>query len=143
MKYSPISAKNLTYRFPKGHKPWNVERNIRKECQLCFTRFKVPLSRSKNSKFCSQICVGKSKTKERNGNWIGGGWLYTRKLVLIEQDYTCQNCGLREPEIMEVNHKLERSQYPELARDKNNMETLCPNCHRRKTNAFLRSKTNK
>ena len=58
------------------------------------------------------------------------------------QDYTCQVCGLREIDIMEVNHKLERADYPEISRDPNNMEVLCPNCHRRKTNAYLRAKSN-
>lgn len=119
--------------------PWNFNRNLRKECTVCFKRYKVPLCR-KNSKFCSNRCHAIFKfTGEKNSNWIGGGWLMVRKQVLLEQNYTCQVCTLREPEIMEVNHKLERSRYPELSRDKNNMEVLCPNCHRRKTNAFLKA----
>lgn len=40
----------------------------------------------------------------------------SKKGIQFEQDYTCQVCGMREPEIMEVNHKLERAHYPELPR---------------------------
>ena len=142
--------------FKKGAIPWNKgiktnkkapnNNSVRKECEICFKRFMVPLSRSKSSKYCSRKCFNISKknnTGEKNNNWVGGSWLYVRRLILIEQDYTCQVCGLREPDIMEVNHKLERSSHPELSRDKDNLEVLCPNCHRRKTNIFLKSKKNK
>lgn len=123
-------------------KVWNGNRNVNKECSVCFKRFKVPLCRKDSARFCSRNCHAVYKfSGENNPKWIGGGWLLVRKQILIEQDYTCQDCGLREPEIMEVNHKLEKSQYPELARDKNNLEVLCPNCHRRKTNLFLKAKS--
>ncbi len=137
--------------FKKGIIPWNkgtvgimppptnkgVDNRKNYECVICFRRFKAYLPR----KYCSVKCSALTKIGEGNPKWIGGSWLTVRKQLLIEQDYTCQECGLREPEIMEVNHKLERSRYPELSREKNNMEVLCPNCHRRKTNTFL--KTNK
>lgn len=131
-----------TVTFAKGHKPWNADKNVSKECSVCFTRFKVPNCRKETARFCSKRCHATFKfTGEKNCNWIGGGWLKVRKQILVEQDYTCQVCSLREPDIMEVNHILERSQYPELSRDRNNLEVLCPNCHRRKTNLFLRKQT--
>ncbi len=122
--------------FKKGQIPFNKGRNSKKsyECAVCFTRFKAYQKR----KYCSIKCSSSTKIGEGNPNWIGGGWLTVRKQILIEQDYTCQDCGLREKEIMEVNHKLERADYPELAHDRNNLEVLCPNCHRRKTNQFLK-----
>lgn len=114
-------------------------KSVKKECAVCLTRFTVPHYRKDSAVYCSRRCLGIFKfTGDRNPNWIGGGWLLVRKVVLIEQDYTCQVCSLREPLIMEVNHKLERSTHPELARDKDNLEVLCPNCHRRKTNLFLK-----
>lgn len=141
-KINPNSLKNLTYKFPKGHKPWNADKNTSRECSVCFRRFTIPNCRKETAQFCSRKCLGIYKfTGEKNPNWIGGGWLRVRKQILVEQDYTCQDCGHREPEIMEVNHKLERADYPELARDKNNLEVLCPNCHRRKTNLFLKNKS--
>lgn len=139
--------------FSKGVIPWNkgkkgvmpVPKNKGNdnrhsyECAVCFSRFKAYLKR----KYCSVKCSSLTKVGEGNPNWIGGGWLMVRKQILVEQDYTCQVCGLREVEIMEVNHKLEKSTYPELSHDRNNLEVLCPNCHRRKTNLFLKSKSNK
>ncbi len=106
------------------------------KCLVCNRNFEAYLKR----KYCSVRCSATTKLGENNPNWIGGGWLRVRKIILIEQDYTCQVCGLQDKEIMEVNHKLERSKYPELANDRNNLEVLCPNCHRRKTNLFLKNR---
>lgn len=49
-------------------------------------------------------------------------------------NYTCKVCGLRDEEIMAVDHIKPKSIYPELAREIKNLQTLCPNCHVRKTN---------
>ena len=51
----------------------------------------------------------------------------------IRDNYVCQICGLREPEIMEIHHIKPKSKFPELMNDLENMITLCPNCHRRKS----------
>ena len=51
----------------------------------------------------------------------------------IRDDYTCRICGLREKEIMEVDHIIPNAIKPELYEDLDNLQTLCPNCHRRKT----------
>ena len=133
------SLQNLTHKFPKGNIPHNKGEDSKKryECGVCMQRF----SSYNKRKYCSKTCAAIERTGEKNHKWIGGSWLTVRKQVLAEQDYTCQDCGYREVEIMEVNHKLERSAYPELARDKNNLEVLCPNCHRRKTNLFLKRKS--
>jgi hypothetical protein len=138
---NPNSLKNLTNRIKKGSIPWNKGRDRKQQtkCLVCFKDFKYD-KKVNMGKYCSNVCCGIAKRGEKNSRWIGGTWLFVRKTILIEQDYTCQMCGLREPEIMEVNHKLEKSLYPELARDKENLEVLCPNCHRRKTNLFLKRK---
>jgi len=114
--------------FKKGDIPWN------KGKKTGGTPWKK--GKSKKVKASCIICM---KRFEYNPK-IQSCWLFVRKQILIEQDYTCQVCGLREPDIMEVNHKLEKSDYPELARDRNNLEVLCPNCHRRKTNLFLKNR---
>ena len=71
---------------------------------------------------------------ENNPVWSGGGDKYWQRQALIRDDYTCQKCGVREPDIMEVDHIIPKSVAPELRHELNNLVTLCPNDHRRKTN---------
>lgn len=150
MATNPAQKNTGRTHFKKGMTPWNKDKKgvmpephnkgrdtkKRYECGTCLKRFSSYAKR----KYCSVKCSSSQKIAEKNHNWVGGSWLFVRKQILIEQDYTCQSCGYREKEIMEVNHKLERADYPELARDRNNLEVLCPNCHRRKTNLYLNSK---
>jgi predicted restriction endonuclease len=71
---------------------------------------------------------------EKHPLWKGGMIIYWKKQVLKRDDYTCRNCGLREPEIMDVAHiepingDRNRRYTPQNA---NNLIVLCPNCHRR------------
>lgn len=73
----------------------------------------------------------------KHPNWKGGKWLYWRRQTLIRDNFTCQKCGLRDEEIMDVDHinpKLDSSgEYKNNIQDINNLQTLCPNCHKRKT----------
>ena len=82
-----------------------------------------------------------------NPSWAGGGDKYWQRQALIRDDYTCRICGLRDPEIMEVDHVIPKSIVPELRHELNNLVTLCPNDHRRKTNrekkAILAAKAHK
>lgn len=74
-----------------------------------------------------------------NNNWKGGvSYGFIKKTALIRDNYTCQVCGLRELEIMEVDHIKPKPLFPELFREIRNLVTLCPNCHRRKTNRELK-----
>jgi hypothetical protein len=66
-------------------------------------------------------------------NWIVGTQKYWNDQCKIRDDYTCQICGFREPEIMNADHILPKSVYSELKFELNNLVTLCPNCHARKT----------
>ena len=68
-----------------------------------------------------------------SSKWVGGTWKYWRRETLIRDDYTCQICGLRDTEIMDVDHIKPKKSFPELVFELNNLVTLCPNCHRRKT----------
>lgn len=65
----------------------------------------------------------------RNGN----AWENRRIIVLARDNFTCKKCWLREPDIMEVDHIQERAIAPELKNRLNNLQTLCPNCHAKKT----------
>lgn len=67
---------------------------------------------------------------EKNANWKGGTRYYR---IFRRDDFTCQMCGLRDPDVMEIDHKIPRVIRPDLHKDDNNLWTLCANDHRRKT----------
>lgn len=66
-----------------------------------------------------------------SAHWKGGGINWVKRQVLIRDNYTCQKCGLRDDDIMCVDHIKPRSIYPELDKEMTNLQTLCPNCHAR------------
>ena len=77
---------------------------------------------------------------EKNHNWRGGTMKWARQQVKVRDNYTCQICGLRDEEIIEVDHikPIQKHNRHGFIDDMNNMQCLCPNCHRRKTNQFLK-----
>lgn len=80
---------------------------------------------------------------DKHPRWTGGKWCWARREVLKRDDYTCQICGLREPEIMDVAHKEDvkgdqNRRY--TVQDLNNLFTACPNDHRRFDNQKRNSK---
>lgn len=102
----------------------------------------------KRRKFCSRSCRNKARiwtneirfksglahSEGRNVNWQGGrSKTYLKKLIITRDGGICQKCGLNEPEIMDVDHIKPRRVAPELRYHPDNLLTLCPNCHRRKT----------
>lgn len=74
-----------------------------------------------------------NKTGPESANWKGGAEQYQKRMALERDDYTCQQCGLRDEEITCVDHIKPKAIHPELALALENMQTLCPNCHARKT----------
>src|SRR3990167_1589294 len=64
--------------------------------------------------------------------WKGGCSEWKKKQAKIRDDFTCAECGWREPEIMEADHRTPR--FKGGIDEIENLVTLCPNCHRRKTN---------
>jgi len=77
---------------------------------------------------------------EKHPNWKGGKWHWAKRKTLERDDYTCQICGLKEPEIMETAHKQRKNNYSDyyqsekrayLVHNPNDLITLCPNCHRK------------
>lgn len=73
------------------------------------------------------------KKGELSTTWKGGRWVYQKRKALERDNYTCQKCGMRDDEIMQVDHIKQQSKFPELKYDIQNLQTLCPNCHARKT----------
>lgn len=67
--------------------------------------------------------------------WKGGCEAYQKQKALKRDNYTCRRCGLRDEEIVVVDHIKPKAIYPELSGVLENLQALCPNCHARKTNA--------
>lgn len=123
---------------------------IQKTCKICNAIFFVRKYRKDTAIYCSRNCQHNDKDAylkrgEKNSgeksywfgkqplSWRGGKLKYVIKMAKIRDKYTCQSCGLHEPEIMVVDHTIPRYIRPDLTLDMNNLKTLCPNCHARKT----------
>lgn len=109
---------------------------------------KIPFNKGKKMSekqrlFLSNYWMGR-RIGEKHPKWKGGKWLYWRKQVLLRDDFTCKECGLKDELIMDIDHikpigmnlierrEIERNKDIEL-NGINNLQTLCPNCHKRKT----------
>lgn len=57
-----------------------------------------------------------------------------RRRAKQRDNYTCQICGINDPEILEVDHIIPKKIRPDLKSEIANLLTLCANCHKRKTN---------
>lgn len=66
-------------------------------------------------------------------SWKGGRKNFLRNQAIVRDNYTCQVCSLRDPEIMQADHIKPRSQFPEMEFELDNLRTICPNCHERKS----------
>src|SRR3990167_8160074 len=82
----------------------------------------------------------KDLSGSKNPRWKGGTWNYYKKEAKFRDNYTCQVYGLCDKEIMEVDHIKPKCDYPDLKDLLENLITICPNCHRRKTNRELRER---
>jgi len=70
---------------------------------------------------------------EKHGNWKGGCESFKKQQRKIMDDFTCCVCGLRDEDIVQADHIKPKSLAPELSADINNLQTICPNCHARKS----------
>lgn len=100
-----------------------------------FKKGQIPWNKGKKSPWLSER--NRTNNPQKKGNlsstWKGGCENYMKNQALIRDDYTCQICGLRDMEITVVDHIKSKSVFPELKAEINNLMTLCPNCHARKT----------
>lgn len=118
--------------FKKGVKPWNKGKKLSLE-----TKQKVSKSLKQkwgDTHYRNNMSIKHTgKTREQASNWKGGSLKWRKQQALIRDNYTCQICGLRDIEIMQIDHIKPQSIFPELSLEMNNLMTLCPNCHARKT----------
>lgn len=120
------------------------------KCLNCGKKFWITPWEEKRipmKKYCGRECFKEyykknfAKKGKENRFWKEGSLSYIKKEVLKRDKHICQECGFSEKGIMEVHHKTEVHHGGENSM--NNCTTLCPNCHRRKTNIFLKLKNTK
>jgi hypothetical protein len=107
--------------FKKGFVPWNTG------------KIGVQVSSRKGKKY-------PELSGENSKKWKGTDDKYYRKKTLKRDDHTCRQCGLKDLEIMVVDHIKPKGKFPELRHMLDNLQTLCPNCHARKTIKELKQK---
>lgn len=138
------------YKMTEEHRKKIGEANKRGkiiECVICMENFYIsPYQEKRNypkrccSKKCFRIRFKNNFAMRGDGNrfWKNGGWSFVKRHTLERDNYTCRMCGFSDKEIMEVDHIKERVLGGTDSMD--NTQTLCPNCHAKKTNKFLRER---
>ena len=112
---------------------------VKIKCKVCgITKKVAPSTAKRGGKFCSIKCRGISMSKDGAPFWRGGRMDWWRIQVLKRDNFTCRDCKLRDPDIVEANHIKSQKEHPELKHVVANGETLCPNCHKKKTIKLLR-----
>jgi len=115
------------------------------KCKNCGKRVwasPCELKRKTPKGYCNRECFKNYYKKhfikkgKENYFWKNGGIGYLKRETLKRDNWTCQTCGFRDKEIMEADHIKEKAIGGKDELD--NMQTLCPNCHRRKTINFLK-----
>lgn len=139
----------MTYVMTDEHKR-KIAEGVRRgnfiKCRVCNKRvWAAPwaLKREHPKQYCGRECfktyyrTHHSKVGEDNYFWNGGAYRFKRNNVLQRDNWTCKKCGIRDKLIMQVDHIKPRSRGGSNAPD--NLQTLCPNCHAKKTWGSQRS----
>ena len=122
----------------KGKEPWNKgikfgpnpEQSRRMKGRIPWNKW---LKGVQSWSIKQRLIMSERQTGENHEQFTGTNLNYYNRLVKIRDDYTCQICGLRDTEIIQVDHILPKSKYPELRLSMDNMRCICPNCHARKS----------
>ncbi|WP_208348795.1 HNH endonuclease [Pseudaestuariivita rosea] len=61
----------------------------------------------------------------------GARWTVLRAAILERDGYRCRECGARGR--LEVDHIKPVRTHPQLSYDPDNLQSLCPSCHTKKT----------
>lgn len=139
-KYSWKVWKNRPLHPKPAHLP---DSKICPICNLEFTRWKWRSWKSwETQECCWKVCAEwlkrtqqKPYKKTRRLKLLMTGTKFQNKriIVLARDNFACQICWFREPLIMEVDHKIPRKDDISLENNFDNLWTLCPLCHKRKT----------
>ena len=78
--------------------------------------------------------------REKHPCWKGGTVSTNKKYAMLRDNYTRQKCGHADREVLTVDRIVPAGANPALAKDMDNMITLCANCHMKKTRQDHRNK---
>ena len=109
--------------------------------------FKISWSELYTQKHRCPLCSLENRSGNNHYNWKGGlssdNEMFRKSLeyknwrteVFKRDNYTCQCCGVRGGKL-NVHHKYNFADYPDLRFDMDNGVTLCENCHISKVDSF-------
>lgn len=160
MKFQKGHKINIGNKYRLGIPPWNkgkkLSLKIRRKLRLSHLGKKQSQEQIEKRRL---VLIGKKRTQKfkdfiselykgaGNPMWKGGitdkKRIYKRehknwsKLVLVRDDFTCQECNIRGGRL-EAHHIKSWSLFPNLQLDINNGQTLCRKCHGEKTSEELK-----
>lgn len=120
---------------------WATRWGQNKKCKNCGKPLK-----ENQFRYCSKKCI--RNFWDKNDYWIiKKKRIWEKKLALIKElGGKCRKCGITDIRVLEINHidknKKERPKklqytwqrrFKEWNKNKNNLELLCANCHRKLT----------
>jgi len=106
------------------------KKQVEVECGVCGCDFTKPKNHFEKVEkhFCSVECYGKSM-EENNVNWENSKKAEKiRREVYKRDNQLCQDCGNPDKKI-HAHHIEGKAENPEKAFDKENLVTLCKDCH--------------
>ena len=143
----------MVYKMTEEHKKKIGKANKKGHFIKCFNcRKKVyvtpyDIKRKTPKKYCNRDCFKEyykkhfSKRGKDNIFWKKGCLAFLKRRVKERDNWTCKECNLFDKDIMEVHHIKERCKGGKD--NMKNLQTLCPNCHARKTYKLLRDRKKK
>jgi 5-methylcytosine-specific restriction endonuclease McrA len=102
-------------------------KQIVRNCRNCGKKFRT--KRSSGQKYCSVLCKYESQKTGSTGNgfYATAQWYDVRDYILLRDDFTCQQCGVRKNKGLHVHHKKAKIDGGNESPD--NLITLCNSCH--------------
>lgn len=93
-----------------------------------------------NKKRVSETLQRLFEDPTKNPRWKGGKYPYWRLQAKKRDKHTCQGCGIKDEEVLVVDHIIPVSVDSSKELELSNLITLCANCHIKKSRYEARTK---
>ena len=125
------------FRCKRYYKPRKVKK-VSKVCSRCKSNKLNKNDKGKHHDLCQQ-CYREMSRPRRNSNWkadkVKKLKFMIRQYVTNMFGYSCMSCGLNSRRVVvQIDHIMPISYFPELEFDLNNLQVLCGRCNLRKSN---------